>query len=96
MYTVSHVTITPNCVKQEDVQLLTNGSRLLTSIHFSSFFLISVYSLPQEDPFTFSKMLFPVCKANHWCLAVADFCTSELIWYDSMGGDGVSSLKKIW
>ncbi len=71
MYTVSHVTITPICVKQED-------------------------ALPQKDPFTFSKMLFPVCKANHWCLAVAYFCTSELIWYDSMGGDGVSSLKKIW
>ncbi len=96
MYTVSHVTITPNCVKQEDVQLLTNGSRLLTSIHFSSFFLISVILSLRKIHSLFRRFYFQFVRLNHWCLAVADFCTSEFIWYDSMGGDGVSSLKKIW
>lgn len=48
------------------------------------------------DVFTYTKLIIPVNTGDHWCLAVADFTTSELRWYDSLGGDGRSKLEEIW
>lgn len=43
---------------------------------------------------TYKKIIMPIIFGAHWCLAVADFKTSELMYYDSMLGENFHMLRK--
>jgi hypothetical protein len=47
------------------------------------------------DIFAFDLVLVPVHLQEHWCLAIIDFRTKALLYYDPMGGDNMPALSAI-
>ncbi|XP_049848276.1 sentrin-specific protease 1-like [Schistocerca gregaria] len=40
----------------------------------------------RTDIFSFDKVIIPIHLANHWCLAVINFCLNRIEYYDPLGG----------
>ena len=49
----------------------------------------------KEDIFDFDVILIPIHQEEHWCLAVVDFRSPGVFYYDSMGGHNMPALSLI-
>ncbi|XP_077869038.1 sentrin-specific protease 1-like [Saccoglossus kowalevskii] len=47
------------------------------------------------DLFSMDLILVPVHLGMHWCLAVINFCTKTIAYYDSMGGENKQCLNSL-
>jgi len=47
------------------------------------------------DIFTFHLVLVPIHLQEHWCLAIIDFRTKALLYYDPMGGENMPALSAL-
>ena len=49
----------------------------------------------QVDIFAYDLILFPIHLEAHWCLVAVDLRGRDILYFDSLRGDGSECLSKI-